>query len=266
MAPAGCILFPDGSDARGKVRPSGCGVRSWLEAIEAGGFRGVAAGAGSRYRVAPGARSRRRTVRSRRCRQVARAALHGGEAPVVPGDVSGAERPRSRRSRGSSFRSRRRCSPSRRRRGEGHRRAPAVRPLDRRGDRALAVRRGVPPDAAPRRGRRRARLPRDGAGSGRGSRSTSTSSASTGLSLWIGRQLARVVPVDLPLLHGAAIGHDIGKFGCVGDEVQAHSAPALLLHPHLVPGPQPPRASATSRRTTRSGTWSWCACRSRRCC
>ncbi|HVN32153.1 MAG TPA: hypothetical protein VMT45_09195 [Thermoanaerobaculaceae bacterium] len=42
----------------------------------------------------------------------------------------------------------------------------------------------------------------------------------TGLSLWIGRQLARVVPVDLPLLHGAAIGHDIGKFGCVGDEVK----------------------------------------------
>jgi nicotinic acid mononucleotide adenylyltransferase len=42
----------------------------------------------------------------------------------------------------------------------------------------------------------------------------------TGLSLWVGRQLARVVPVDLPLLHGAAIGHDIGKFGCVGDEVK----------------------------------------------
>ncbi len=41
-----------------------------------------------------------------------------------------------------------------------------------------------------------------------------------GLSLWIGRQLAKVVPVDLPLLHGAAIGHDIGKFGCVGDEVR----------------------------------------------
>jgi len=41
-----------------------------------------------------------------------------------------------------------------------------------------------------------------------------------GLSLWIGRQLARVVPVDLPLLHGAAVGHDIGKFGCVGDEVR----------------------------------------------
>jgi nicotinic acid mononucleotide adenylyltransferase len=42
----------------------------------------------------------------------------------------------------------------------------------------------------------------------------------TGLSLWIGRQLARVVPVDLPLLHGAAIGHDVGKFGCIGDEVE----------------------------------------------
>ncbi len=42
----------------------------------------------------------------------------------------------------------------------------------------------------------------------------------TGLSLWIGRQLARAIPVDLPLLHGAAIGHDIGKFGCVGDEVR----------------------------------------------
>lgn len=42
----------------------------------------------------------------------------------------------------------------------------------------------------------------------------------TGLSLWIGRQLARSVSVDLPLLHGAAIGHDIGKFGCVGDEVR----------------------------------------------
>jgi nicotinic acid mononucleotide adenylyltransferase len=41
----------------------------------------------------------------------------------------------------------------------------------------------------------------------------------TGLSLFIGRQLADVVPVDLPLLHGAAIGHDVGKFGCVGDEV-----------------------------------------------
>ena len=42
----------------------------------------------------------------------------------------------------------------------------------------------------------------------------------TGLSLWIGRQLAHMAPVDLPLLHGAAIGHDVGKFGCVGDEVQ----------------------------------------------
>ena len=42
----------------------------------------------------------------------------------------------------------------------------------------------------------------------------------TGLALWIGRQLAKVIPVDLPLLHGAAIGHDIGKFGCVGDEVE----------------------------------------------
>ena len=42
----------------------------------------------------------------------------------------------------------------------------------------------------------------------------------TGLSLWIGRQLSRMVPVDLPLLHGAAVGHDIGKFGCVGDEVK----------------------------------------------
>ena len=34
----------------------------------------------------------------------------------------------------------------------------------------------------------------------------------------MGRQLARFVPVDLPLLHGAAIGHDVGKFGCVGEE------------------------------------------------
>lgn len=42
----------------------------------------------------------------------------------------------------------------------------------------------------------------------------------TGLALWIGRQLARAIPVDLPLLHGAAIGHDVGKFGCVGDEVK----------------------------------------------
>ncbi len=40
----------------------------------------------------------------------------------------------------------------------------------------------------------------------------------TGLSLWVGRQLSRSIPVDLPLLHGAAIGHDIGKFGCIGDE------------------------------------------------
>ena len=40
----------------------------------------------------------------------------------------------------------------------------------------------------------------------------------TGLSLWVGRQLARSIPVDLPLLHGAAIGHDIGKFGCIRDE------------------------------------------------
>jgi len=42
----------------------------------------------------------------------------------------------------------------------------------------------------------------------------------TGLSLWIGRQLARAIPVDLPLLHGGAIGHDVGKFGCVGDEAR----------------------------------------------
>jgi len=40
----------------------------------------------------------------------------------------------------------------------------------------------------------------------------------TGVALWMGRQLARFVPVDLPLLHGAAIGHDVGKFGCVGEE------------------------------------------------
>jgi nicotinic acid mononucleotide adenylyltransferase len=42
----------------------------------------------------------------------------------------------------------------------------------------------------------------------------------TGLALWIGRQLAKVAAVDLPLLHGAAIGHDIGKFGCIGDEIR----------------------------------------------
>jgi len=42
----------------------------------------------------------------------------------------------------------------------------------------------------------------------------------TGLALWIGRQLARAVPVDLPLLHGGAIGHDVGKFACVGDEAR----------------------------------------------
>ena len=40
----------------------------------------------------------------------------------------------------------------------------------------------------------------------------------TGLVLWIGRQLAGRVPVDLPLLHGGAIGHDVGKFGCIGEE------------------------------------------------
>ena len=42
----------------------------------------------------------------------------------------------------------------------------------------------------------------------------------TGLALWIGRQLAKAIPVDLPLLHGGAIGHDVGKFGCVGDEAR----------------------------------------------
>jgi nicotinic acid mononucleotide adenylyltransferase len=42
----------------------------------------------------------------------------------------------------------------------------------------------------------------------------------TGLALWMGRQLARAIPLDLPLLHGAAIGHDVGKFGCVGDEAR----------------------------------------------
>jgi nicotinic acid mononucleotide adenylyltransferase len=40
----------------------------------------------------------------------------------------------------------------------------------------------------------------------------------TGLATWVGRQLSRSIPVDLPLLHGAAIGHDVGKFGCIGDE------------------------------------------------
>ncbi len=40
----------------------------------------------------------------------------------------------------------------------------------------------------------------------------------TGLALHIGRQMGHAVPVSLPLLHGAAIGHDVGKFGCVGDE------------------------------------------------
>ena len=42
----------------------------------------------------------------------------------------------------------------------------------------------------------------------------------TGLALWFGRQLAKSIPVDLPLLHGGAIGHDVGKFGCVGDEAR----------------------------------------------
>ncbi|MBP7149222.1 MAG: adenylyltransferase/cytidyltransferase family protein, partial [Acidobacteria bacterium] len=42
----------------------------------------------------------------------------------------------------------------------------------------------------------------------------------TGLVLHLARQLARSIPVDLPLLHGAAIGHDVGKFGCVRDEVK----------------------------------------------
>ncbi|MFZ5787523.1 MAG: hypothetical protein ACOY3Y_13865, partial [Acidobacteriota bacterium] len=40
----------------------------------------------------------------------------------------------------------------------------------------------------------------------------------TSLALWVGRQMAGSIPVDLPLLHGASIGHDIGKFGCIGDE------------------------------------------------
>jgi nicotinic acid mononucleotide adenylyltransferase len=40
----------------------------------------------------------------------------------------------------------------------------------------------------------------------------------TGIALWMGRQLAGHVAVDLPLLHGAAIGHDVGKFGCIGEE------------------------------------------------
>jgi nicotinic acid mononucleotide adenylyltransferase len=40
----------------------------------------------------------------------------------------------------------------------------------------------------------------------------------TGVALWVGRQLAGSIPVDLPLLHGAAIGHDVGKFGCIGEE------------------------------------------------
>lgn len=50
----------------------------------------------------------------------------------------------------------------------------------------------------------------------------------TGLALWMGRQLAKVIPVDLPLLHGGAIGHDVGKFGCVGDE--AKRTPRLHYH------------------------------------
>ncbi|MDR3672285.1 MAG: adenylyltransferase/cytidyltransferase family protein [Holophaga sp.] len=47
----------------------------------------------------------------------------------------------------------------------------------------------------------------------------------TGLALWLGRQLARAIPVDLPLLHGGAIGHDVGKFGCVG--LEARRTPRL---------------------------------------
>lgn len=42
----------------------------------------------------------------------------------------------------------------------------------------------------------------------------------TGVALHIGRQLVGKIPVDLPLVHGGAIGHDLGKFGCVGDEVR----------------------------------------------
>jgi len=35
-----------------------------------------------------------------------------------------------------------------------------------------------------------------------------------------GASWPRAIPVDLPLLHGGAIGHDVGKFGCVGDEAR----------------------------------------------
>lgn len=50
----------------------------------------------------------------------------------------------------------------------------------------------------------------------------------TGLALWMGRQLSKTIPVDLPLLHGGAIGHDAGKFACVGDE--AKRIPRLHYH------------------------------------
>ena len=37
-------------------------------------------------------------------------------------------------------------------------------------------------------------------------------------------------PVDLPLVRAAALGHDIGKFGCRGEDLRAHRLSALLLY------------------------------------
>ncbi|MEI3064698.1 MAG: hypothetical protein V8S99_07935 [Oscillospiraceae bacterium] len=61
-------------------------------------------------------------------------------------------------------------------------------------------------------------------------------------------------PVDLPLVRAAALGHDIGKFGCRGEDLGR----IAYLH-YYIPGSGSAgtgwRRSATSPPTTRPGIW-----------
>ena len=86
----------------------------------------------------------------------------------------------------------------------------------------------------------------------------------TGVALWMGRQLARFVPVDLPLLHGAAIGHDVGKFGCVGEEERRIPRLHYYYTHAWYQAPPPARPRPHRHQPLHAGTSSRCGCRSRR--
>jgi len=86
-----------------------------------------------------------------------------------------------------------------------------------------------------------------------------------GLSLWIGRQLAKVVPWTFRSCTAPPSARH-RQVRVRRRRGPPHPAVALLLHAHLVPGPRPAEHRATLPPTTRAGTSNWSACRWRPCC